>query len=197
MVRSRKPTRFDNSGGKPALSRPVFSLIKALELTTPSHGRVTWHQMLRQRFTNLNIFLIQDVLKLRKGSWLAQCAAVFLPFLISGVLHVVSDVGLGIAVRDSGALRFFLMQAVGILLEDGVQRLYRAAFGLKRDENRSPTLFARCVGYIWLLTFMAWIAPGWIYPAIFITGGGPQDPVLPFSILRPAIGMVKSAWKSA
>jgi hypothetical protein len=65
-------------------------------------------------------------------------------------MHIVIDFGGNVAWRESGALQFFCVQALDIVIEDAVQALYQNAFS-----NRSRTL-CRIVGFIWVVTFLTW-----------------------------------------
>lgn len=70
--------------------------------------------------------------------------------------------GASIPLSESGALRCFCAQALGIMLEDGAQEVYRR-FGGK------PGLLSRIVGYIWVLAFLSWSTAAWQYPATLVT----------------------------
>lgn len=64
--------------------------------------------------------------------------------------------------KDSGAMRFFCTQALGIMLEDGAQEVFRR-FGGK------PGLPSRLLGYVWIVMFLSWSTAAWLYPAILVT----------------------------
>ncbi len=44
------------------------------------------------------------------------------------------------------------------MLEDGIQELDRRMFG-----NRESAV-CRAVGYVWVLEFLSWSSPVWVYP---------------------------------
>lgn len=73
-------------------------------------------------------------------------------------MHIVADFGGDIPPAQSGALRFFCSQALGIMIEDTVQEIWRRMGG-KKDN-----LFSRSVGVIWTLAFFSWSGPCWFYP---------------------------------
>ena len=77
---------------------------------------------------------------------------------MSGSLHVASDFGGAVPFTQSGALRFFCTQALGIMLEDAIQGIYRGMFG---NRNR---LLREAVGYLWVFTWLCWSSPAWVYP---------------------------------
>jgi len=117
-----------------------------------------WHQMVRLNVTGPASFLTHTVLRLRKGSLLARYSNVFFSFFVSGAMHVVGDFGGGLGMAHSGALHFFCVQTLGIMLEDAVQALYQSAFGTSRERLR------RGLGFVWVLAFLTWSTPAWVYP---------------------------------
>lgn len=108
------------------------------------------------------------------------------------MLHTSADLAVGMEWSESGSLRFFCTQALGILLEDGVQALYhhhhRPVPGTRatKPDNRSGTA-AKLIGYLWLGVFLAWSTPAWAYPAMRRNEGRAEDMVLPFSIAKHVI----------
>lgn len=92
---------------------------------------------------------------------------IFNVFAVSGVFHALSDVSQGIPLSESGAMSFFCMQALGIMMEDGVQSLVRHL--MKWEDQRdpaSPPVFLRILGYFWVFAWLTWASPIWIYPAM-------------------------------
>lgn len=95
------------------------------------------------------------------------------------------DMALGMSFFESGSICFFCTQALGIILEDSVQAVYKSCTKNSPGSNsKLPHRWTRIVGYIWLVVFMSWSTPVWSYPAIRRN----QDPVLPFSLF----GLLKS-----
>lgn len=96
-----------------------------------------------------------------------------------------ADVAVGMTLGDSGSIRFFCTQAVGILLEDSVQALYRKFVpGMSAIRSARRENVAKLVGYVWLGVFSVWSTPVWAYPAMRRNQGRVEDVVLPFSILK-------------
>jgi hypothetical protein len=75
-------------------------------------------------------------------------------------MHIFSDVGGGLPVRQSGAFYFFCVQALGIVIEDGVQAVWRKVTG------RDAGVLGRIVGYAWVAAWVVWSSPVWVYPVV-------------------------------
>lgn len=124
---------------------------------------------------------------------MARYARIFTTFFISGALHTSADLAVGMDLRESGSIRFFCTQALGILLEDSVQALYHhhrfvPGGGATKSSNRSGTV-AKLIGYLWLGVFLVWSTPVWAYPAMRRNEGRTEDMVLPFSIVKMLAGI--------
>lgn len=74
-----------------------------------------------------------------------------------------------------------MTQAVGIMLEDAVQEVYRAVRGVQR--GTPPDSVTRAIGYIWLVLFLCWSTPVWTYPRQRAFRGEQSEYLLPFSLL--------------
>lgn len=139
-----------------------------------------WHQGARQKFLAPANFLASSVLRVPKGTLLARYTVLSLTFIISGAHHQLGDVASGVPWEEAGAMRFFVMQAVGIIVEDTVQGIYRWLMGQERTAAK-PTRWKRALGFMWLLVWLIWTTPVWVYPvAQRSTGRG----ILPVSLLR-------------
>ena len=73
-------------------------------------------------------------------------------------MHIAADAGGGVK------LRTFCTQALGVVIEDGVQYIYRTYLKPSGHQN-GITMFERCVGYIWVVSFLVWSSPAWVFPA--------------------------------
>ena len=114
-------------------------------------------------------------------------------FAVSGLLHAGIDYALGMAWGESGAIRFYLTQAGGIVLEDAVQAMWRARRARKEGKvgkgdgemtrEETPS-WAKVVGYVWVVVFLTWSTPVYVYPAIRRNRGEEKGRILPFSLLR-------------
>lgn len=105
-------------------------------------------------------FITHKILRIPHGTFVARYSKIFFAFAVSGIMHVVSDSGGSVPIAESGALSFFCAQALGIILEDGAQEVYRNIFGNKYSG------VCRAIGYFWVVTFLSWSTPVWVYPMV-------------------------------
>lgn len=105
-------------------------------------------------------------------------------FFLSALFHVAEDAGEGMNWRDSGSFRYFCMQPIGIMLEDAVQAIYRRRRPSRAEgKAQGHQRWTKIVSYVWFVAWMTWTTPAWIYPKALLAKGGPEDRLLPFSIL--------------
>jgi Membrane bound O-acyl transferase family len=146
--------------------------------------------MLRQPFSSIGNFLVKDVLRLNTPRLLVRYSKILATFFVSGLLHLVVDLALGMSFSESGSVRFFCTQALGIAIEDSVQAIYRARSGGRSRMSIQTQAWAKSIGYVWVVAFLAWSTPVWVYPAIRMNKGEADDRILPFSLLRLLLGRV-------
>ncbi|KAL8707943.1 MAG: hypothetical protein Q9220_007086 [cf. Caloplaca sp. 1 TL-2023] len=160
--------------------RPNFGSVSEAYTVRQFWG-VTWHQMLRKHFSAPASVVVHQVLGLRKGGLVARYTHLFLVFLISGLMHTWVEVGQGFTWQESGQLHFFMTQVLGIVLEDGVQAIFRRWKGISRGKETS--LGRRTAGYLWVMVFLWWSTPAWFYTRLRTSDGGEKEKVLPFSLI--------------
>ena len=108
-------------------------------------------------------FATYDLLGLRRGGLPGRYLSLVLVFSLSGVLHIFGDIAAGLPWYDSGVVQYFCAQVLGLIIEDYVQVAYYSfARGGKKD--KSPSLWQRVLGSVWVITFMAWSVPVYTYP---------------------------------
>ena len=156
-------------------------------MTDSQNRSVFWHQHTRQKFNSPATFITNTVLGLKSGTVLARYTNMLLTFMISGLVHRITDVAAGIPWRSSGAYTFFCTQALGIILEDSVQASYRYICGTKRTSG-PPQRWIRMVGYVWVLAFLVWSTPAWFYPLLRTITREPRYSPLPFSLVSLLAG---------
>jgi len=154
---------------------------------------VFWHQMLTPTFSIPASFITYSILRLPRRTLIGRLARIFLTFFISGILHTSVDIAGGMSWYESGSLRFFYMQALGIIMESCVEEAL-SGFAVQKAEVGSKSFvvpWARKLGYVWTAAFMVWSTPAYSYPAIRRAEGGASDVPLPFSIVRFLIRAVR------
>ena len=131
--------------------------------------------MMRNFLVPISDFLSTSVLCIPKGTLVSRYTKITFAFLISGVIHVFLDIEYGGSAWESGAIRFFVMQAVGIIVEDAAQEIYLRGGG-------KSNVWSRGVGYAWTVFFLCWTTPSWEWVAMrrLIPR---SDKRLPFSVL--------------
>ena len=138
-----------------------------------------WHQALRQILTSPASFICHRLLHLSHGLLLTRYLKILLTFALSGMLHALAEYGAGLELQKSGTMRFFCTQAIGIMIEDGIQAIY--PYFSRRSNPGSQTLWMRLAGYLWVVSFLVWSTPAWFYPN---AAQGPQEGFLPFSVAK-------------
>ncbi|KAL7952664.1 membrane bound O-acyl transferase family domain-containing protein [Trichoderma compactum] len=145
----------------PKLWPPMFNKMSEAYTLRRYWGKY-WHAMLRRTTNAPGEFLLQEIPALRKPkSQFVRLARryglLFLSFAVSGFIHaagsymVTRDYPEGWS--DGGAMKYFLVQPVAIVLEDA---LY-IALGVPDDGN--PGLIRRLVGYAYVTAWWLWCFP--------------------------------------
>ncbi len=144
-----------------------------------------YHQLVRRGCGSIAHALTYRLLGLNHGGFLGRYLFMLLTFAVSGAFHTFSDVSQGVPLRESGAVTFFCIQTVGIMIEDGVQALCPSSAGKTGREQRVHVL-RRLAGYLWVVAWLVWTTPGWTYPMMRRDRG---DRLLPFSVLANVPGI--------
>ncbi|KAF7853264.1 hypothetical protein EAF04_010765 [Stromatinia cepivora] len=143
--------------GEVRLWRPLFGEARHACSIRGFWGKF-WHQSIQLNIKGPAEFITHTILQIPRSTFIARYLKIFLAFAVSGAMHIASDYGGGISPRQSGAMTFFCTQALGIMIEDGVQEIWRMMGGKKN------TLFGKTIGIIWTLGFLCWSTPVWVYP---------------------------------
>ncbi|MCJ1404229.1 hypothetical protein MMC11_007454 [Xylographa trunciseda] len=162
-----------------------YAVVCPCWLTLAIQNRVFWHQHLRSKLTALSAFVTHRVLGLRKGFFTARYTNVFLAFFISGSVHWLTVYAAGLTLLQAcAAFQYFCAQVLGIMIEDGVQAMYRRLAPQSGGSQKHPPLWwARALGYLWVAAFLTWSTPAFIYAMVAANKGGDRDEILPFSPL--------------
>lgn len=86
-------------------------------------SRVFWHQHLQNDFSDPATFLVSEILHLPAHTFRRRYTHIFFVFFFSGIYHQIQDFSTILPWHKSHTLRFFVTQALGILLEDHVQQI--------------------------------------------------------------------------
>ncbi|PYH94737.1 hypothetical protein BO71DRAFT_483561 [Aspergillus ellipticus CBS 707.79] len=146
-----------------------------------------WHQLIRRGCSSIAHFITYSTLNLRKGGIMGRYLFIFLTFVVSGVFHFLADIMMTIPWQESGAMYFFCIQTLGIILEDGVQAIYQSR-GKGCTTTGVPRFWVRFLGYVWVIVWLSWSTPVWTYPTMQRDDG---SRILDFSLL----GLVAGLWK--
>ena len=136
--------------------------------------RLFWHSGLRNSFLGTSNFFTYDVLRLRRGTLAARYINLFLVFGISAAFHTSNDITMGIPPAESVEHEFFLMQAVGITLEDFAGWLYRVVRPRPQPNRRDEKTgrdgveervesWQKLMGYLWVIAWFVFTTPRWSY----------------------------------
>lgn len=87
---------------------------------------------------------------------------------MSAVFHHIADVTAGIASSNAGSAKFFLLQPLGIILEDGTRALLASRVHSARVR--------RIIGYVWVAVWLVCSSPTGLYASA--THGPKQDVML-------------------
>lgn len=156
--------------------------------------------MFRQSFSTPASWLAHELLGLPRHGAVPRYLKLVTTFLLSGLLHFYIDSACSMSVSESGAVRFFITQAFGIMIEDGIQEIWT---GFKRHSQylkghqAGVQQWEKMIGFAWTVAFLAWSTPVWSYPSIRRQTGEAKDAVLPFSMLQTAFGKPRAGRPAA
>lgn len=123
---------------------------------------------------NVNLILT-SVLRIPSRSSIAYILRLVLVFVLSGAVHVGMDLGFSVPFGKTGAMWFFTLQAVGMMVEQVVQSVW---YTLSERKGMGASMVDRMVGHLWVALFLSATAPVWLIP-IFkgLYDGGVRSPV--------------------
>ncbi|KAF9024655.1 hypothetical protein BDZ89DRAFT_1068917 [Hymenopellis radicata] len=122
-------------------------------------GRV-WHQWLRKIFYDHSKFVTERVLGLKPETPVSSFVQLYIAFFFSGSMHSLCDSMGGGRFEDSRGFLFFNLQALGIVVEEGVIAAGRG-LGIKRGH---PIFYI--VGYVWVVAWFSVLLPMWWDPML-------------------------------
>lgn len=156
---------------------------------------------MRQPFTSISNFIARDVLNLTRSSILERYSNIFIVFLISAVFHVIVDIVQSIPMQSSGSMPFYLAFVLGIMIEDGVQDIWKRVQAPNNGQEKSKQssdivpLWKRAVGMVWVMLWLGVTSTWYFTPMIQSTNDDTR--MIPFSVAKyigfqPLIGIVVS-----
>ena len=102
-------------------------------------------------------FVAYNVLHLRRKSLPSFLVQLYVGFAVTGLIHASGEYALSGRLTFDHALRFYLMQAVGITVETLVVRCAR---------ELSVGGRWRWVGYLWVAVWFTLVVPAWAEPML-------------------------------
>lgn len=139
---------------------------------------IFWHQTNTRKFSSMAHCTTHVLVGLPRGTVTARYLRILVAFLCSGVMHLLCDRASGVSFSDSGAIRFFLTQAVGLILEDCILKWYERS----PSYMQLPVVLVRMMGFAWVAIFLVWSVPAYMYPMLWRANQGLQDSTIPFSL---------------
>lgn len=142
---------------------------------------------MRRPFTSISNYLARDILNLPRSSTLERYTNIFIVFLISAIFHVVVDILQSIPIERSGSMPFYLAFVLGIMLEDGVQEIWKRTrlSGTSREAtvqlstDITPS-WGRAIGLIWVIMWFGVTSTWYFTPMIQSTTEDLR--MVPFSV---------------
>lgn len=166
----------------PEHERPIFGNVLVEACTLRGFWGRGWHLLMRERLvTGANWLTIGGLrLRSRAGSEQSRFTRLFkrythltFVFALSGVFHWGEDLAQGLGWTESGAVVFFLLMAVGIMIEDAVQWFWADIptgsynFQEKKSGRTSDDVktvsgkgwWMKGVGYLWVVCWFSVATP--------------------------------------
>lgn len=102
-------------------------------------------------------FIARDVLHLPRPSILERYMNIFIVFFLSGAMHLILDCVADIPWELSGAMHFFLSFVLGIMIEDGVQAMWKHISPPQKSKDGEVMipLWKKIVGMAWVFAWLA------------------------------------------
>ncbi|KAJ5357884.1 hypothetical protein N7541_005042 [Penicillium brevicompactum] len=116
---------------------------------------------MRRPFTSVSNYIARNVLNLPRSSILERYTNLFTVFFISAVFHVVVDILQSIPMEKSGLMSFYLAFVLGIMLEDGVQEVWKrtgcpdaSREAMVHHSTNIMSFWKRAIGFIWVTIWL-------------------------------------------
>ncbi|KAI1806999.1 hypothetical protein F4811DRAFT_62410 [Daldinia bambusicola] len=140
------------------LDWPPFNQPTLTSFDVRHFWRMFWLQTDSHSLNAVVNYLMRNIFRLQRSGKPARYLRIFLKFVISGIIYAAIGFSLGIPVFESGALRFFAIQPLGIVIDD----IVHSTLG----NDLLPRFVQSYFSFIWLSLWMTWTAPGYLDPII-------------------------------
>jgi hypothetical protein len=127
-----------------------FSLFSGYWESNADHCRVFWHQLHARKLSSMSSFLVSVLTRSQRRNAMTMLLSLAMTFLLSGMVHFMVDLGVGILGSESGAVQFFLLQAFAIWFDETAKEIYKAIVSRSLRFN----LLEKLVGYAWVVAFL-------------------------------------------
>ncbi|KAH9484824.1 Acetyltransferase cdmC [Psilocybe cubensis] len=184
--------------------RPLFHSFKYAYSLRGLWGKM-WHQMFRRAgLAHANYFLKK--LGIPRKSTAANFFTLYVVFALTGILHHGGDAMFLQSISKAGSFQFFMLQAVGITIEDFVLKLvgsitttkeakanlettkHIADADVRANDEKLPPWSVRLLGFTWVLVWLSITLPWWTDP---ICNNGYMREIPEFSII---LGLWRGEW---
>ncbi|QDS71874.1 hypothetical protein FKW77_010108 [Venturia effusa] len=113
----------------------------------PMFGDITqayyWHVTMRRLATTFGLFFARDLFNLKPGTFASRYVQLFAGFIAAGIPHYLGALSAG--GFEMGEMRFFVYQAIVIMVEDHVIAFGRDVLHIKANR------FWKVVGFCWTI----------------------------------------------
>ncbi|TLD18352.1 membrane bound O-acyl transferase family-domain-containing protein [Venturia nashicola] len=116
------------------------------------------HLMMRRIATTSGLFFARDMFNLKPGTFASRYVQLYAGFFATGFTHSMGSIfATG---HDLGDMRFFLLQAIVIMIEDHAIAFGRDVLGIKANR------VWKVVGFCWFIIWTSWSRGNWYGPQV-------------------------------
>ena len=130
-------------------------------------------------------FTTYNILRLRRGTFLAKEVRIVLVFFISGLYHLAGDY---MAYNDTGFgnIKMFFLQSSALIAEDLIQE---AAHRVRGRPLGKPNRMWRALGRVYVLLFTSWSWSFWVRPHLHTSYA---DDLASFGLVDLALRIIRA-----
>ncbi|KAH8695275.1 membrane bound O-acyl transferase family-domain-containing protein [Talaromyces proteolyticus] len=124
-----------------------------------------WHQWLRRSLTGIAASVTTS-LSIPRQSNLYRVTSLLIVFAISGCIHQLSDLAIGIPQFEANGFYFFMLQPLAIVFEDAFESLYFRYFRREGGIYGRLRTWEYVICFLWVVLYFTVLAPIWFWPAV-------------------------------